>query len=216
MILEEISRQKHPGWASFASVSKEWQRVIAKENLGRLRLEVSCLDDFERLMVRQRHLIRNIQFEIELPRYSCGRCIRRASADTQQGEKAAFGYGLWRLFTILSTWKKSSKINGLTLDLNAYSPSDSEHWFKNYYFSSHARGNDDDDNCKWNDPGHGWVNGQQVFSPPASAIPRLFSHIEPDASQEEIPPVRCITRLIIRRQLRRSFTLFSSSSCCAS
>lgn len=118
--------------------------------------------------------------------------------------------GIWKLLRILGTWESArqqhtannSLPNGITLELNAYFPSDLEHWFKNFHFTSDADANIDD-NCKTDDPRHGWINGQQVFSPPADAIPRLFSSIN-FSSSEKIPSVSSITRLIIRRRLRRS------------
>ena len=75
-ILETIAQQKHRGWASLASVCKDWQHVIEKQNFRLLKLQVSCLDGFERLVIRQRHLVQNIQLNIELPRYSCHCCTR--------------------------------------------------------------------------------------------------------------------------------------------
>ncbi|KAK4153544.1 hypothetical protein C8A00DRAFT_43548 [Chaetomidium leptoderma] len=210
-ILEEIAQQKHAGWASLASVCKEWQFVIAKENFRQLKLRPSCLDDFERLIVRQRHLIRHIQLEIELPRYSCQHCKRHASMRSIDQENLFISRGIWKLFQILGTWESARHrhtahnglTNGLTLELNAYSPSDTEHWFKNYHFTSDADGNNDD-NRKSDDPVHGWINGQQVVTPPATAIPRLFSMINLPFGKE-VPQIGSITRLIIRRQLRRSF-----------
>lgn len=36
-----------------------------------------------------------------------------------------------KLFSVLGAWQSTGR---LTLELNAYSPSDLEHWFKNYHF----------------------------------------------------------------------------------
>lgn len=47
--------------------------------------------------------------------------------------------------------------------------------------------------------------GQQVFPPPAVAIRRLFSRINLDFPGKDFPQVGSITRLIIRRRMRRSF-----------
>jgi hypothetical protein len=95
----------------------------------------------------------------------------------------------------------------LTLELNAYSPSDSEHWFKNYSFGSNDEVNEDAPSaqkadCSWHDPKHGWINGQQVTSPGSSAILRLFERIDL-RFQETLPQVSIVTCFIIRRQLRR-------------
>ena len=74
MILDAITQQKHPGWASSASVCKEWQLAIEKRNFHRLTLQVSCLGDFERLIVRQRNLVHHVRLDIELPTYTCQTC----------------------------------------------------------------------------------------------------------------------------------------------
>ncbi len=177
MILEAITQQKHPGWASFASVCREWQLFIEKRNFHQLKLQVPCLDDFERLIVRQRELVHHIWFDIELPGYTCRCCKRDESMSCTLRNDSIVSKGIWKLFSILSAWKLAS---GLTLELNAHSPSDSDHWFKDYYFASDDEGNEDatsgqEIDHKWHDPQHGWINGQQVQTPPASAILRLFA-----------------------------------------
>ncbi|KAK3293732.1 uncharacterized protein B0H64DRAFT_419396 [Chaetomium fimeti] len=193
MILEEVSRQKDVGWASLASVCKEWQFVIARENFRQLKLRPSCLMAFERLIVLQRQLIRYIHLEIELPRYSCRQCTTSPSMRSMDQESLSISHGIWSLLRILGTWELANNglANGVTLELSAYSPSDTEHWFKNYHFTPDADGNNGD-NCKPDDPVHGWINGQQVVSPPATAIPRLFSMVhlgfQRDIPQVVLPP----------------------------
>ena len=204
MILEAITQQKQPGWASSPSVCKEWQLFIEKQNFHQLKLQVSCLDDFERLIVRQRKLVHRVRLDIALPKYTCRCCKWNESYSWTQRNNSIISNGVWKLFRVLGTWKPA---NGLTLELNAHSPSDSDHWFKNYYFASDDEGNQDktgvqETDCNWHDPQHGWVNGQQVTVPPSSAIPRLFEWIDL-RFREELPRVDSVTCFIIRRQLRR-------------
>ncbi|KZL77592.1 hypothetical protein CT0861_12084 [Colletotrichum tofieldiae] len=204
MILEAIAQQKHPGWASSASVCKEWQLFIEKRNFNQLKLQVSCLDDFERMTIRRKELVCHIWLDIELPKYTCRCCKRDESYSGTQNNSSIISNGIWKLFRALSTWKPAS---GLTLELNAHSPSDSDHWFKNYYFASADEGDEDatsrkEADCSWHDPQHGWINGQQVTNPPRSAIPRLFGMIDL-RFREELPQVDGVTCFIIRRQLRR-------------
>jgi hypothetical protein len=206
MILEAIAEQRHPGWASLASVCKEWQLVLEKRNFQRLKLQVSCLDDFERLVVRQRELVRHIQFDVELQKYTCRSCKWDESNSWSRRNSSIFNNGISKLFRILSTWGLQ---HDLTLELNAHSPSDSEHWFKKYYFASDDEGSDGgvsaretDPGRNWHDPWHGWVNGEQVRAPPAPAIMRLFERIDP-YFHPELPRINAVTCLIIRRQLRR-------------
>ncbi|KAH8592819.1 hypothetical protein B0O99DRAFT_517057 [Bisporella sp. PMI_857] len=155
MILEAITCQKYRGWASLAAVCKEWQIFIEKRNFYRLKLQVPCLDVFQRIIIRQRELVHYIQLDIELRKYSCRCCEWEESDSWTSSNNSAIRDGIWKLFSILSAWKPA---NALTLELNAHSPSDSEHW--------------------WHDPKHGWINGQQVRTPPESAILRLFETIK--------------------------------------
>jgi hypothetical protein len=204
LILEAITRQKHPGWASFASVCKEWQLFIEKRNFHRLKLQVRCLDDFERIIIRQKQLVHHIWLDIELPKYTCRCCEKQESDSWTSHNSFIISNGIWKLLSILGTWKPA---NSLTLELSAHSLSDSDHWFKNYYFASDNEGNKDatsvlEVGSRWHDPQHGWINGQQVKTPPRSAILRLFPIIDL-RFREELPQVNAVTCFIIRRQLRR-------------
>lgn len=199
MILDAITQQKNPGWASSASVCKEWQLAIEKRNFHRLTLQVSCLGDFERLIVRQRNLVHHVRLDIELPTYTCQTCKTSWSLPRGGYNGTIISVGVWKPFRVLSTWEPA---NGLTLELNAYSPSDSDHWFKNYYFGDPDESFMRQPDYSWHDPPHGWVNGQQVTAPPRDAILRLFDRIQL-RFREELPRADRVTCLIIRRQLRR-------------
>lgn len=209
MILEASTDQKHPGWASVASVCKEWQQYVEKRNFRRLKLQVSCLDDFERVVRRgeRRGLIHHIWLDVELPEYSCHLCQREESCSWSNRNSSIISKGIWKLFRILSKWESAPELGrrDLTLELNAHSPSDSKHWFKNYYFTSDNKDNEDaTSNCSsWHDPQHGWVDGQQVMIPPCPAVLRLFGSIDLHF-KEDLPRVDIITGFVVRRQLRRS------------
>jgi hypothetical protein len=130
MILEAITQQKYPGWASLASVCKEWQLFIEKRNFHQLRVQVPCLGAFERIIVPRRELVRHIWLDIELPRFTCWNCKRDESFSWTSRNSSIVSNGIWKLFCVLSAWKPG---NGLTLGLNAHCPIDSEHWFKDWY-----------------------------------------------------------------------------------
>jgi hypothetical protein len=104
MILEAITQQKHPGWASSASVCREWQLVIEKRNFYQLKLQASCLDDFERLIIRQRNLVHHIRFDVELPTYACRACKR--TSESAAGRNGDISKQIRGLFRILSTWEQ--------------------------------------------------------------------------------------------------------------
>lgn len=211
MILELSTREKNPGWASYAAVCKEWQFYIEKKNFHRLKLRDSCLDEFKSMVVRQRDLVRHIQFIIELPEYSCRSCKSYTSAARDSPEQSIIGDRIWKLFSILGTWKPAT--GGITLELNAHSPSDSEHWFKRYHFTSdnedleaatsmHA-GDGGETSSERHDPKHGWINGRQVKTPPRSVVEEVFQSMDMGC-RIEFPRVDVVTCLMIRRQLRRS------------
>ncbi|RMJ17310.1 hypothetical protein BHE90_003758 [Fusarium euwallaceae] len=113
-----------------------------------------------------------------------------------------------RLFFILTNWKQDGR--GMTLELNAYSPSDSEHWFKKCYFG--APGEDELESERHpqdraiamaiHDPSHGWYHGRMVEAPNDDALRRPF---EPATLkfQEELPSVQAVTKFLLRRQCRR-------------
>lgn len=202
LILAAIAQQKNPGWASLASVSREWQQVLEIPNFHKLHLGARCLYDIEEAISSERKsMIRHICLTVELPRYKSTCCSRQSSPSTKiSATVSAAIYGLLR---VLSRWEFG---NDLTLELNVYSPSDSEHWFRNAYLSTDHVDSDSGDDT-WgldlhHDVQHGWVRGEQVRAPPKAAVERLFRNIVL-AFKEALPEVTVVKELIIRRQLRR-------------
>ncbi|KAK0726416.1 hypothetical protein B0T21DRAFT_293514 [Apiosordaria backusii] len=195
MILNAATQQKYPGcgWASLASVCKAWQSVVEKRNFQRLNLRVSCLEEFENIIGRPRELVRHICLDVELRKYTCKTCDKR---ERTAQNSVIFTNGVKKLLRILGSWKLAS---GLTLELNAYSPSDSDHW--NEGDAASAREID----CKWHDPEHGWVNGRQITPPSCEATLRLFELLDL-GSLEELAPI-CVTGLIRSVSQRLPHTL---------
>jgi len=227
-ILETFMQQKTPGWSSIASVCKEWQFFIEKQNFRRLKLipsletaqtEPSCLDVFKSNTKQREHLVRHIWLNIELPKYTCRNgtpapvrnCDRQEGEPTKSWNSSAISQEIWKLFSILSTWRP--RADGLTLELNTYSPSDSKHFFKNYYFDSDMESYQDgdvhnhwDDLDCWADMDHDWLFGRQLRLPKKPAILRIFGPIRL-LFRKELPQVGVFRHLIIRRQLRRWLAL---------
>ena len=199
-ILEEISRQKHRGWALCATVCKEWQAIIEPKNFYRLALQASGLDELESLVIRQRPLVQHIYLNIELPRYACPTCRRNATMSNRSS--TIVKKAILRLFPILNTWQPTGR---LILELNASSPSDSEHWFRNYCFGPEhedtGHWTQQEKAIRWHDPKHGWVDGQQVEAPDVPTILRLFSPLCLNVPQS-LPEVHAVTGFLIRQQLR--------------
>ncbi|UKZ46189.1 hypothetical protein TrVGV298_000388 [Trichoderma virens] len=204
MILEIVAAQKHRGWASLASVCREWQHVLEKVNFRKVKLRASCLDGFESIISPQkRELIHHICLNVELPRCRGKCCVKVRPPPVALGP--LLRDAISKLFSILSLW---GPMENLALELNVYSTSDREHWFKNIYLSSDnvEDGTETEpDVCiepLYHDPKYGWMHGRQFRAPPKTAIERLFGSI-PLNFDEELPPVQAVTSFIIRRQLRR-------------
>lgn len=207
MILREIVRQRLRGWASCAAVCKEWQAVIEPQNFHRLTLRESCMPAIKQLPNRPRRFIQYICLNTELPRYTCDNCEETMPQSEALRHSLPFGFPLLKLFSVLNC---RQFVGPLTLELNPYSPSDSEHWFK--IDRSGLESEDKEDlilqkgaTARWHDPRHGWVDGRQVEAPGKSAILRLFAPLHfPQAIL--LQKVHSVTGLVIRRQLRRQIS----------
>lgn len=129
------------------------------------------------------------------------------------------------LFGSLGTWNDSSDRSdrGLTLELSAYSPSDAEHFFKEYDFThnpySDPPGNfqatlADRTHPKFHDLNHLWESGrrvsddQRVFSnclhihglKGLCIVPPNYDDSPPFSAKRWLPEVGIVTKLLIRRQ----------------
>lgn len=204
MILSNIADLKYPGWASQAAVCQEWQHELEKANFRKLTLTVSCLDEFETIVSpRIREFIHHINLHVELPQYRTLCCSTNwlgELAGPRTRKDGVFGDGICRLWSILSKWGPS---NYLALEINAYSPTDSQHWFSKLHFASDDV--EDDGNPlpgPYHDSSHGWESGRKVANPPNCTLIQLFQPLT--ALGEKLPRIQAVTHFIIRRQLRRS------------
>ena len=201
----------HNNIAPYATVSREWRNVIERKNFGHLKLHPSCLDSLERLAEQPKGLIKHIWLNIELERYTCRSCRKMESVTRFFANDKLIVAAITRLFFILANWKHDR--GDLTLELNAYSPSDSEHWFQNCFF-----GAPDEDELEFlesecqpqdgaaataiHDPSHGWWHGRMIEAPEDDALRRPFE-LSILKFREELPSVRAVTKFLLRRQCRR-------------
>lgn len=211
-ILELITKEKPRGCAYLASVSKAWRDVIAKKNFQRLKIKPSCLPDFEHMVAQNREFVQHIWLDIGLQQYSCHGSGTRENRDKEsRPNNERICDAISSLLSILSTWKPTNK---LTIEFSASSPSDSHHCFKNYCFGSDNEnkfgiipGDLGDQGQVINmchDPKHRWFEGHRRHSPPKEAVLRLFGNIT--GLSDQLPQVRAVTTLMIRRQFRRRFS----------
>ncbi|KAL6829150.1 hypothetical protein J3E69DRAFT_379747 [Trichoderma sp. SZMC 28015] len=216
MILKAIVRCKKPGWGSHAAVSKEWQSVIEVENFRRLKLRYECVFQLEHMVAPERQkLVRHIWLNIGLFDYNCGNCHIREDRYNRESNNIKIETALGRLFSVICHWPWQPE-KGLKLELNAYSDSDSQHFFQHYYIGAEHEENPEEvrpnrvlgGQLPAHDPTHGWINDQRVFVPPTESIWRLFSAMFLTGFREA-PRVAAVTSLVIRRQLRRCFSPFT-------
>ncbi|ETR98830.1 hypothetical protein M419DRAFT_11582 [Trichoderma reesei RUT C-30] len=182
-ILMVVVRDKHPGWASLASVCTEWQSVIETENLRRITLDEDNIKGLQKNITKERrNRVRHIHLNVRLLPYECDRC--REEEDTiEMGVNTGFVIGpLYKLLKVLSTWPERQPGKGLKLELNAYSDSDCLHWYRHYYYGAPVQ--------TWrsliplHDPHHGWTSGQRT----ETGLPT---------------PAPVVTSFVIRRSFRR-------------
>ncbi|KAF5008200.1 hypothetical protein FDECE_5533 [Fusarium decemcellulare] len=211
IILRLLTFDNYNYISPYATVSEEWRYAIEKKNFGHLKLHPACLDSLERLTDQQKGLVKHIWLNIELKRYTCRICQKMETYAWFLANDKIIAAAITRLFLILAEWKTGG--GDLTLELNAYSPSDSEHWFKNCYF-----GAPDEDELELlepesqpqcgttataiHDPSHGWWHGRMIEAPGDDALRRPFE-LATLNFQQELPSVPAVTKFLLRRQCRR-------------
>lgn len=139
MVLEMVSLpgNNHGDRSAYAAVSREWQTFFEKENFQRLVLHQSCLPDFDRIVRRhRRRILRYVWLRVTLPQYDCRSCQLYESKSEATNNNQIFTNAIWELLKVLGSWKKKGPFGladgGPVLELSAHSPSDSEHYFRDY------------------------------------------------------------------------------------
>ncbi|KAJ4859857.1 hypothetical protein T069G_04845 [Trichoderma breve] len=196
----------------YASVSHEWQLFFEDRLYAHLVLTQHCLRYFNKLVPRQRQLVRYIWLRILLGNYYCSKCLGPQNQEVTSSDSEVFSKSISYLFWLLNPLDASPE-NDLTLEIGAYSPCDVTHAVKgDEYLSSdlvemqdmvHSKGLPVDDLA------HGWKGGQLVQSHDANDFYDIRSVLSYD-----LPPTHSIlsaahgvTHLIIRRTMRRFITV---------
>ncbi|PYI04763.1 hypothetical protein BO78DRAFT_275387, partial [Aspergillus sclerotiicarbonarius CBS 121057] len=197
----ELLAQGERRLSSYASVCREWQSVMEEHTFRRLKLRVSCLDEFERAVVGpRRRYVKHVWLNIEFRPYTCRVCQSPLSEKWKYRDTPIMGQAISRLFSILGTWPSAT--DELTVEFSAQSPSDSQHWFKDYHFGAHGADEARDLlPVQFHDPVHYWENGRQLDLPPKHALWRLYGR-SGVRLQPEPATVPAVTGLVIRRQCR--------------
>jgi hypothetical protein len=177
--------------ASFATVSREWHRIIETHNFAQINLKASRLAKFHSNTWRNRALVSYIWFCLELETYyECPDCGSDGDWDERSTERdennEMVRESLRHLFAILSTWGSSGC---LVLGISIYSPSDTEHWFPYLTFVPDVPNGE----CRrdlWAAQStftilghdyHGWIDGRLTSTPSELAIRQVFERVTREA-----------------------------------
>ena len=232
MILEMVS-QPHRDRSIYAAVSREWQTFFEKRNFHRLILHQSCITSFDRIVrCHRRRLVKHIWLRVVLRQYDCRACQSFESDSDATNNNRIFTNAIWQVLKVLSSWKKKGQFGlaneGPVLELSTHSPSDSEHYFRDYRLDRDIYPRPHDENCTYEeydahmaciwqqhqfcDDLHGWADGARVFNPRVTAKLRVFGRaLNLDFSTlgvkktAELPSVHVVKGLLVRRQHFRGF-----------
>jgi hypothetical protein len=202
------------GLSRYAAVCKEWQAFFEKRIYRCLALTSSCLEDFNKVVRRQRGLVEHIWLRIELKTYDCSTCMEFNGLQRSTNSDIV-AEAISKLFLILNTWDvhQVAFMGRLALEISIYSPSDSQHDFKGDLLLDNSHqldmdpfSSENDENLSVHDPHHGWSNGHRSRPPTIEAISRLLMLAFPKF-QQGLPSVAVVKELILRRQTRRGLSV---------
>ncbi|KAI1827499.1 hypothetical protein F4861DRAFT_550406 [Xylaria intraflava] len=217
MILD-ILLQDSCSLAGLATVSREWQDIIERDNFARIKLTPSRLADFGSIVYRNRAFVRYIWLCLELQEYNCPECEPWdwESRGFSNPDNTLIVKGLQNVFSALRTWEPNGS---LVLDISVHSPSDSEHWFKYLTFGPDAPLHAYDRNPSvWqtipdDDYQHGWVDGAPRHIITDRAIHKVFEDVmdqgpfrndeQENRWWQELPEIPAVTGIYLRQQNRR-------------
>ncbi|KAM0811525.1 putative F-box domain-containing protein [Seiridium cardinale] len=164
-----------------------------------------CLPRLAEILHRTeaRRCIEYICLRIELSRYECRACEKEEKEAWCYTNTTTINSAVWQLFSILGTWRaEDTTPKGVVVEIDAFSPSDAKHSFKNLIFGDdeHDLGLTTTSQCP------GWTNGRQTSAPGFGSINRLFKSFRPDGQIDALMPNQVVTQFVIRRQTRRRLT----------
>lgn len=121
MILEALEDSLQGGkTASYASVCKEWNRILEPYIFKRLKLSLKRIQEFKKIVTdRRRPFVQFIWFRFERAVYQ------------DELDNVKFSYAIFHLFQTLSEWGERNKGHpGIVLELSAFSVADPWHSMK--------------------------------------------------------------------------------------
>ncbi|KAM5356646.1 hypothetical protein ACJ41O_003292 [Fusarium nematophilum] len=188
------------GWTSLPAELRLMVLELLMQHRGFGPYAASCLDEFESLTNRRRDLVKYIWLNVELRSYSSNQSSCKESETYLIINDSVIRRAIVRLFTILSSWEPPAGDDGLTLEFNAYSPSDPKHVFSNCFFGA----NSEDAVLESANPARGILVLDNVH-PVAVYRPFETMWLRFKENLAVLPRVEAVTALAVRRQCRRQF-----------
>lgn len=198
MILEALAHKENV--ALYATVSREWQVAIEKQNFRSLNLRVQDIPAFKTLAKEKLGFVRYIWYSIELQEYTCPACNLDETGLTMEANQTIVKDGLQK---ILCALRRCPSKGDLKLDISVHSLSDSQHQFKYIRFdpANGLASQNVPTLTSHDDPA---LHPSGPSFPSIAAIDRIFPDIElEDDFWTSIPGIPCVTHLLLRRQTRR-------------
>ncbi|KAK6840674.1 hypothetical protein PG995_016428 [Apiospora arundinis] len=234
MVLDQLMKDAGRGSLGlYATVSREWQRLIEHHNFSRIRVNAERLASFNSCVLpRTQPYVKYIWFCWELEEYKCCACAPEEGLDEMpvdspsRDDNLRIKTALETFFGVLSKWAPAGD---LVFDISVHSPSDSEHWFPHLSFEPDAtmdrekveklelggdegdeKGDDESDDEGSDEKCQGRCD---LIASPESIISTVFGKImdrrtiESDAEEarwwRELPSVPAVTSVLLRQQTRR-------------
>ncbi|KAM7209730.1 hypothetical protein V8F20_000133 [Naviculisporaceae sp. PSN 640] len=213
--------------AGYAAVCWQWCDFFEKHNFRSLIIDQDRIKDLQMITSRgsRRAFVRFLWLRVRLEEYDCDVCHEEEDVDTVRRNNITFTKAVIDLMAVLATWPRPQDLeHGLTLELSAFSPSDSKHAFKYFRleqsypylnfreldpkltaYKTHLKAN-----RSLHDPAHGWTKGHQ--EPPdqgsklriQGSLRFLPELVEPSLrTRWEYLRVQAVVWLMVRRQFHR-------------
>ncbi|KAM0445245.1 hypothetical protein ACHAO4_009842 [Trichoderma viride] len=212
MILEVLEDSLQGGKAaSYASVSKEWNRILEPYIFKRLTLSLDRMREFQDFVIdRRRPFVQFIWFRFK--RRLCPEMKMAIFEWQDELDQVQFAYAVYCLFQVLSEWdERTPGQPGIVLELSAFSTSDPYYSMKDTVPRELENVDITEDSDALNAvyeksavrqarklPGEDTVHKETLR-------PFYVSYSRPRVLEAPFPTVNLVTDLTVRRQMHSSF-----------
>ncbi|KAJ3476982.1 hypothetical protein NLG97_g8965 [Lecanicillium saksenae] len=200
-----------------ATVSRQWQQFVERENFARIKLTPLRATDFGSMTRRSHRHVRCIWFCWELDEYDCTTCAPQRRMMSEDEYMAAVAVddtkhcritmAFENLFETLNSWGQNG---GLTLDISVHCHSDVAHWFPYLTFvPDTVYDPTSGDGLQFTqvageNPGHRWPVNWRASRP-------FMAEREEYEWWEQLALAPAVSKLILRQQSRRQWKPLSLS-----